>query len=267
VNLDTKLFLAGFVAEAAMVALVVFRRVYRTLPFFSAYIVWSLVSDGVQFSLVTRFPDAYLNIFLTGAIIDYLFIFGVLVELSMSVLRPVRSSLPRGAIIAVGIVIALAGAAIWPFAKSPGLDQLRPEYQLLVHLQLTTSALRILFFLALALCSQWLSIGWRDRELQIATGFGFYSLASLSAALFHNNQAVGNAILNTQYHVIDLMVVASYVCSIAYWIVCFAQEVPERREFTPQMQSFLLAVAGNARTTRMAMTNSPDSKDDRRNGR
>ena len=264
---ETKLFLAGFVAEAAMVALVAFRRVYRILPVFSAYFIWSLVSDAGSFYLKNHFPDAELHIYLASAIIDSIFIFSVLVELSMSVLRPVRSSLSKRAIVAVGLIIAVVGATIWPFVKSPGFETLVPEYQLLVHLQLTSSALRVLFFLALALCSQWLSIGWRDRELQVATGFGFYSLASLSAALFHNNQGVGNAILNNQYHVIDLMVVASYVCSIAYWIVCFAQEVPERRKFTPQMQSFLLAVAGNARTTRMAMTQTPNSKDEERDGR
>jgi hypothetical protein len=264
---ETKLFLAGFVAEAAMVALILFRRVYRILPFFSCFMIWSLVQDAGSFYLIHQFPNQDVRIYLVGAVFDSIFIFVVLVEISMSVLRPVRSSLSNRAIVAVGLMIALAGAIIWPFAKSPGFDQLLPESQMNLHLQLTSSALRILFFLALALCSQWLSIGWRDRELQIATGFGFYSLASLSAALFHNNQAVGRGVSSLQFHLVDLMVVASYVCSIAYWIVCFAQEVPERRKFTPQMQSFLLAVAGNARTTRMAMTQTPDSKDEDRDGR
>jgi hypothetical protein len=266
VTLDTKLFLAGFVAEAAMVALIVFRRVYRTLPFFSCYMIWSLLQDAGAFYLIRRFPQQDMHIYLPAAILDSLFMFVVLVEISMSVLRPFRSSLSYKAIIAVGIIIALVGGAVWPFAKSPGFDQLLPGYQPIIHLQLTSAAVRILFFLALAACSQWLSIGWRDRELQVATGFGFYSLASLSAALFHKNQAVGNPTLNNQYHLVDLMVVASYVCSIAYWIVCFAQEVPERRKFTPQMQSFLLAVAGNAHATRLAMTDS-ESKNDRRDRR
>ena len=43
------------------------------------------------------------------------------------------------------------------------------------QLQHTVSILRILFFLVLAGGSQLLSIGWRDRELQVATGLGFYS--------------------------------------------------------------------------------------------
>jgi hypothetical protein len=121
---------------------------------------------------------------------------------------------------------------------------------------MTSSALRILFFLILAACSQWLSIGWRDRELQIATGFGFFSLASLFVSFLHMNQGA----TTTPYHTAELMLTACYDCSIFYWIISFAQKVPERREFTPQMQNFLLAVAGSARNTRIALTDSSEAQ-------
>jgi hypothetical protein len=255
---DTALFLAGLASEAAIVILLLFKRVYRTLPFFFLYMSWSLLIDVVERALLHRFPTADMRIYLGGTVIDSLLQFSVLVELSISVLRPVRSALPRAAIFIVGIVVALICAAIWPFAKTPGLDQISIAGQLIVHSQLTFAALRILFFLALAGFSQLLSIGWRDRELQIATGLGFFSLVSMSVALSHTNQTPGG----TQYHMLEQLVSASYICSIGYWIVSFAQKVPERREFTPQMQNFLLAMAGNARSTRIAMASS-ESKNDR----
>jgi hypothetical protein len=267
VNLDSMLFFTGLVVEFGFLVLLIHKRTFRTLPVFCAYILWSLISDVGQYCLVQRFPEYDLHIYLVQALMGSIFMFGVLIELSMSVLRPVRSSLPRGVVVAVGIIIALVCAAIWPFTKSPGFDQLKfAASRSIVHLQMTFSAVLILFFLALTACSQWLSIGWRDRELQIATGFGLYSLVSLSASLYHMNQAVGAAALDQQYHyhLVDLMVVASYICSLTYWIVCFAQEVPERREFTPQMESFLLALAGTARTTRMALSDSHGSKTGRR---
>jgi hypothetical protein len=43
---------------------------------------------------------------------------------------------------------------------------------------------------------------------------------------------------------------------MAYWVFSFAQQEAERREFTPQMQSFLMAVAGSARATRLTLTES-----------
>jgi hypothetical protein len=128
-----------------------------------------------------------------------------------------------------------------------------------VHLQETFSILRILFFLGLAGCSQLLSIGWRDRELQIATGLGFYSLVSLAVWMHHSGQATG-----PQYHLLDQMVSVSYVCSLAYWLVSFATKEAERREFTPQMQSLLLAMAGTARGARVALNDSVDKSRSRR---
>jgi hypothetical protein len=258
--LDTILFFVGFVAESVVVALLLRRRAYRTLPLFFTYLVWSVVSDAGLFYMAHRFPNSDLNIYLAQAVVDSIFMFGVLIELSMSVLRPVRASLPRGAMVAVAFGILFVGTLIWPFAESPGSEQLLFVTRMVMHLQLTFHGLKVLFFIAVAMCSQLLAIGWRDRELQIATGFGFYSLAGLSASLFHRSQAVGNPTLGQQYHVVDLMVTATYICSMIYWCVCFLQEVPERREFSPQMQNFLLAVAGSARSSRIALTNSAEPK-------
>jgi hypothetical protein len=253
VTLDSTLFAAGYVVEAAILILLFYKRVYKDFPIFCAYLALGMLSDTAQYFLARHYPDSNLRIYLIATIIDSLLQFGVLVEVSMSVLRPVRSSLPRGAILAVAVMIALACAMIWPFAKTPGLDQLTFDSRMIVHSQLTFSVMRILFFLAIAGCSQLLSIGWRDRELQIATGLGFFSIVSLTVSMLHTSQAPEFA---ARYHRLEQLLSASFVVSIIYWTLCFAQKVPERREFTPQMQSFLLAVAGNARTTRMAMANS-----------
>lgn len=261
-TLDAALFDVGLLAEAAALVLLLYRRVYQTLPLFFSYIAWSLVNDISSYFLVARFPSHQLQIFLISSIIDSIFMFCVLIEVSMSVLKPARSLLPRWVLLGVMAVLALASTGVWMLLKFPGFDKLAGSFQVIVHLQLTSSIIRIVFFLLLAGFSQLLSIGWRDRELQIATGFGFYALISLSVSLFHLNQGAGNPALDAQYHLLDQLVSVSYVCSIGYWIVSFAQKVPERREFTPQMQSFLVALAGNARASRIAMT--VDSKSDRR---
>ncbi|MGA8090553.1 MAG: hypothetical protein WCA10_24975 [Terracidiphilus sp.] len=183
----------------------------------------------------------------------------------MSVLKPVRAFLPKWAFFVVAAFVATAGGLIWFLVKFPGFDKLQGDFQTIGHLQFTVSAMRLLFFLILAGFSQLLSIGWRDRELQIATGFGFYALASIVVGILHWNLGAGSPDLDRQYHLLDQMMSACYSGSLVYWAFSFAQEVPERREFTPQMQNFLLAVAGNARATRMAMTNESESKSGRRN--
>jgi hypothetical protein len=196
---------------------------------------------------------------LAEAIADSALQFAVLIELAWSVLRPMRTSLPRSALLAVAVLIAAAAAAIWPFAGIQGLSSFSTEWRNLVHVQQTASILRILFFLVLAGCSQLLSIGWRDRELQVATGLGFYSIVSVAVAILHSRQGMGQA-----YRNLNRFVAVSYLCSLVYWVVSFAQQEAERREFSPQMRSALLAVAGAARTTRVALADSAPDKTRRR---
>ena len=123
------------------------------------------------------------------------------------------------------------------------------ELHLLLRLQQTFSILRVVFFLVIAGSSQVLALGWRNRELQVATGLGFYSLVSLGATMLHAHQSAAS-----RYHLVDQFVAASYFCSLLYWTVSFAQKEAPRQEFSPRMQSFLLAVAGTARLTRVALS-------------
>jgi hypothetical protein len=253
---ESILAISGIAAEALLLLLLILRRVYRTLPVFTFYLAWSLLSDLGQSAAENRYPHAALAIYLVCAAIDSLFQLGVLFELSRSVLRPVAKFMPWWISLAVAGLIVLICAAIWPITQSSIFAAFNGQQRLLVHLQQTFSILRVLFFLALAGCSQLLSIGWRDRELQIATGLGFYSMISVAVSVLHTRIA-----LYPEYQRMDQIVAASYVCSLLYWSFCFVQQEAARREFTPQMQSFLLAVAGTARTTRMSLMDSAPPED------
>jgi hypothetical protein len=250
-SLDNVLWLAGIVVEAAVVGLLLYRRIWRKLPVFCVYCAWDLFSNIGTYAIRRFFPHSYFTVYLAEIAIDSALVFCVLIELAWSVLRPFRASLPRAALLVIGGVVVAVGAAIWPFVTIPGLEGVRLQVHILARLQQTTSILRILFFLGLAGCSQLLSIGWRDRELQVATGLGFYSLFSLAVEMLLTHQKMG-----PQYNYLNRVVVASYLVSLLYWAFSFAQKEAERREFTPQMQSFLLAVAGTARTTRAGLEDS-----------
>jgi hypothetical protein len=226
------------------------------------YCAWDLLSSVGAFVVLRFFPASYFTTYLVETVVGSVLEFGVLVELTWSVLRPLRASLPRGALLVVGGLILALGAAIWPFAFIPGFRHSPPAWHLLMHVQQTTSILRILFFLVLAGFGQMLSIGWRNRELQVATGLGFYSFVSLAVAMLHAHRTMG-----PQYKLLSQIEVAGYLCSLMYWVFSFSQKEAERKEFSPQMQNMLLAVAGAARTTRATLTNSTDGKNGKRNGR
>ena len=251
-TLDNQLWFAGIVAEVAIVVLLVYRRVWHTLPVFFVFCAWGLISDAGNYIVQQYYAQHYTIAYLIETVADSILEFGVLVELAWSVLRPIRASLSHRTLLIVAMIIVAAGAAIWPFSGIHELGLYPAAWQEMVHLQQTTSLLRVLFFLGLAGCSQLLSIGWRDRELQVATGLGFYSIVSLAVSVLHSHQGMGQ-----QYRFLNQFATAGYLLSLAYWAFSFATKEAERREFTPQMQSFLLAMAGTARTTRVALAEPP----------
>ena len=259
-TLDTNLEIISTVVQAAVIVVVFFRKIYKKLPLFSSYLVWVLLVQGANFFLANYHTASYERQYFAASILDTVFLICVPVELSMSVLSPVRSFLPRWTILLVATTFSMMFYVIWRLAVPPGFDKLTPTSQQFVHIDIASSVLRIVFFLALAGCSQLLSIGWRDRELQIATGLGFYSLISLSVTVLHMNQGASTPEAVRLYHILDEVVAGSYIVSMVYWIVSFAQKEPERREFPPQMQNFLLALSRSAHATRVALSESSKFK-------
>ena len=176
-------------------------------------------------------------------------IFALLVEVAWSVLRPIRKSLPKFSWVGIAVLVAVGGLILWPIAGFVAPDNLNSAGMNFFRMQQTPAILRAVFFLALAAFSQVLSIGWRDRELQIATGLGFYSIISLAVTILHIHQEAGTQ----QYLWLDRVGGCQLSAALTYWVYSFATRPAERREFSPQMQSMLLAVAGAARNTRIAL--------------
>jgi hypothetical protein len=252
VSIELALWLLGVALEAAVPALLLQRRIARLLPVFFSFCIWNLASDlGGRFVQVHFGYDSvvYFRTYFAVSSIDTFMLLAVLVELTWSVVRPYRSSLSRKLLIWVAVGMVALACAIWPFTGAAGLH-VPKEWVAPLRIEQTSAMLRILYFLGLAAMSQVLGIGWRNRELQIATGLGFYSLMGLGATMLHTHHA--SAAL---FHTIDNMVVASYECSLIYWVISFAQQEAPRLEFSPRMQNLLLTVAGTARAGRVNLEN------------
>jgi hypothetical protein len=250
--LDTAIWTGCITGEVVAFALLLRRRIFRNLPVFCLFLVWTIASDISMLVLSRNFatqdPHRYMRIYMAEISLDFCMQFAVLVELAWSVLRPIRAVLPRRTILIISAILVLLGGAVWPIAGKLALPGESHQWHNLMQLQQTFSILRVLFVLVLAGFSQLLAIGWRDRELQIATGLGFYSLMSLGAAIVHTHH-----LSPAVYHNADQIVAVSYLSSLVYWLFSFAQQEAPRQQFTPVMQNFLLAVSGAARADRLAL--------------
>ncbi len=256
------ILVSGMVAEVTLILLLIRGRVFKTLPAFFIYLCWSLFSDGLLYYVRIRFPESFYKIYIIQLVVDSIMIFTLLVEVAWSVLRPIRNALPKYSWVGIAILVAIGSAILWPIAGLTAPQHLAADGHNLFQLQQTPAILRAVFFLALAAFSQFLSIGWRDRELQIATGLGFYSIISLAVTIIHTHQGLGEpeGQWGIAYLWLDRAVSISYLLALAYWCFVFARQTAERREFTPQMKSMLLAVAGAARTARIDLEDSTRSR-------
>jgi hypothetical protein len=181
----------GIVAQAAFIAVLARRRAYRSLPVFFFYIVWGVAGDSAILIQRTLLHSQNLYPFVIETYIDSLFQYLVLIELAWAILRPIQRLLPKGFLLGISFIIAAAAVLTWPLSEIKETSEYPSQLLIALHTQRSFAILRILFFLALACCSQFLRIGWRDRELQVATGLGFYSLVSLAGTMVHSHQSYG----------------------------------------------------------------------------
>jgi hypothetical protein len=244
-KLESVLLTAGIVTEAAVIGLVLYRQIWRKLPLFLVYCIWAILSDAVAYAMSLS-PAGYgFKFYFAVTVIDFVLQFIVFIELAWSVLRPLRSRLSRNGIWVIAAMILAASGVIWPFADISRLSYPSRAWHLVIQMQQSVSILRILFFLVLAGFSQLLALGWRDRELQVATGFGFYSLVSIAVAILDASMATA-----LQLSDLSAVVSVSFIISMIYWVFSFARPDVERREFSPQMQQILLGLAKTAKIAR-----------------
>jgi len=242
------LWLVGIGLEAILLATLYLRGAWRKLPLFTIYCAWDFLNNSLLLVFSTAHnvrSEAFAIFFLATSVLDAVCILAVLTEIFWSVLRPLHATLPRHTILILTVFLCMVAALLWPFTAIAGFGRLT---SLTMHIQQVSSLLRIIVFALLAVSSHFLSLGWRDRELQVATGLGFYSLVSFGAMLVHTHSTSLSLYIS-----LNEFVVASYLCSLLYWVYSFAQKEAERREFTPQMQNLLLAIAGVAREQRLAL--------------
>lgn len=255
--LDSALLIALPAGEAIALVCLLRHKTWRTLPLFVSYLAWGFISDAALYFVLNDAPALYQRCYTIQIVVDSILMFSVLVELGWSVLRPVRASLPRQTVLFLAILIAVVGLLIWPLATKTSPPNLDDPSLLLFHLQETFAVLRIVCFLVMAGLSQLLSIGWRDRELQVASGLGLFSIVSLLAMLLHSQM---QQVKTGAYHWADLAVSISYLCTLSYWVYCFSAKEQERKEFSPQMQQFLLLMGGGARSGSIALTDLPSKR-------
>jgi hypothetical protein len=236
--------LLGFIAQIALLVVLIVRRQYKLFPVFTFYIGFGLLYDVGLSALMMSSPHAGRSLALALLPLQYLIELGVLLEISWNVLRPVHMSLPAGSIrIFIGAVaLALLGGVLLAWHLDNTGDKLQ-EFR--GPLDLTVGLLRMLIFAATAGFAQLLGIGWKNKVLQLATALSFYSAVDLVVSLVQRYSGASSTLE-------DIRLVA-FTFEIGFLVWAFTTKEVRRREFSPQMEQFLVTLAGRAKLARTVL--------------
>jgi hypothetical protein len=232
-------------AEISLFVVILVRRQYKTFPIFTLSVACNLLTDiGVGILIVTAPHHIGRSVAFGLLPLQYLLDLGVLLEISWNVLRPVYTSLPRGSITLFATAMALAvlgGVLLADHFGNTG-NQIR---DIKAPLDLMVGLLRMLIFVATAGFSQLLGIGWKNKVLQLATGLSFYSAADLIATLVERYSGDSSGL--------EAIRVLAWTVELAFLLWVFTTKEVRRREFSPQMEQFIVTLAGRARLARTVL--------------
>jgi hypothetical protein len=235
----------GLIAEIALLVILVVRRQYKAFPVFTLYIAFNLFNDvavGALAGLSSHQVGQAVALALLP--LQYLIELGVLLEIAWNVLRPVHTSLPRGTVkvFIAFIVLAIAGGGLLASQIHPTGNRV---YDIKAPMDLTVGLLRILIFGLTVGFAHVLGIGWKDRVLQLATALSFYSAADLIVSLGERHNGGPNAL--------EPLRGVAYLFELSFLVWAFTTKDVRRREFSPQMEQFLVTLAGRAKLARTAL--------------
>ena len=218
-SIDLTLWLAGAAMEMFLLAVLLYKRIYRSLPIFCIFLVWCLLSD-VGMAIALRLPNAYLPATLISLTGDALFQLAILAELGRAVLRHNHVAPPSR------VVLMLLGLLACVIAGILNNWTVPLEYPFLSMLYLVLlqvfAALRVVFLLTLVWWTSVHKLRWPTRELQILTGLGIYIMITLCVVILHTHNMA-----TMQFHWLDQLLVASYLLALGFWILASTTKVAE----------------------------------------
>jgi len=218
-SIDLTLWLAGIGMEAVLLALVIWKRVYRALPVFFYYLIWCLASEAGM-AVARLFPNAYLPAMLVNITVQSLFQLAILAELGRVVVRYNQvSPLSRTVLVLLTALACVLAGFLNRWTIPTHLPIFEVLYAVLMQL---FAALRVVFLLTLVWWSSLQGLIWPTRELRIVTGLGFYIMVSLCIVVLHTNNMAG-----AEYHWLDQLLVASYLWTLSFWILAATTKVAE----------------------------------------
>ena len=233
----TILWTAGFILNAVLLFVLLYRRRYKVVPWFTAWMGFQIVCT-ISLYLAYRFSSRhdYLVIYWSAFLIDVLFQIAVVFEIASSALRRggrwVEGARARLLWMGLG-ALAVSSAMAW---KMHPAAETRPDFWA-ARASLFTTLLICLLFTGVMMASQQLGLSWRSHAMREGYGLTIWALVAFLTDTLH-------AYWRTMSHfgALEHIRMAFYLGSLLYWTVAFwipeQESVPLTTEARKSLEAF-----------------------------
>ena len=239
-GIDYLLWAAGFLLEAVLLVILLWRRRARSFPFFTAWIAETIVTEVILY-IIYRYgtKQAYLVGYLWAGCIDLGLQLCVFYELASHVFRPVGRWAPdvrRSFAGIVGVSVIIAVGLTW-LTTPPSRTWMRT---LVIRGNFSSSVLMSELFVGMVVLSATVKLPWKTHVARISQGLGVYSVIGILTEAGHSLFGLDRAArMSTAFSYIRI---SSFLLCVGYWIVMLWREAPAPRPLPEEMRVQLVGL-------------------------
>jgi hypothetical protein len=229
------LWVAGFVGQLGLLAVLLVRRRWKEFPVFTALMAFESALTAVLF-LVYRIAPAqwYAPVYWSYAAVDFLLQVALVLEIARVVLRPTgtwirdakRQFLFMGA---CGILVAAILAWIVSPPTSGRLETLE------VGANLFTSLVTCELFVVMSLTANRLGLAWRSHVMAVAQGLTAWASVAVLIDASHSYFGQVRGFLGLEH-----VKMLAYLATLVFWMIQLWRDEPVRQPISPRLQQYIL---------------------------
>ncbi|MGA2350515.1 MAG: hypothetical protein ABSF70_08800 [Terracidiphilus sp.] len=235
--MDWLFWVAGFLGEAALFSILIYRRRSREFFVFTTLIGF-LAVKSVGLYLIYAYSSRlwYARVFYFGYLLDFILELGMVWGAARIVMRPTGSwvrDAKKQFILGGAAGLLFAAALSWMLSPpaSTLLERLR------VRSDLFTSLVVCELFVVMLLTAKRLGLGFRNHVFALVLGWSAWVMTAMVVDLLH-----GYFGTHLYFEALNNARKLAYLAALVYWTVQFWLDEPPRREISPELRNYILAL-------------------------
>jgi hypothetical protein len=233
--LDNVLWAAAFIANAALLLVLVRKERWREFHVFTSWIIFQVLQNFALFSIY-RYGSAlaYAIVYWSGAVLDFALQIAVVFEIARIVLRPTGTWLrdARSRFLLFGSLGALLAACV-AFVVHPSAYGSLDAWEIRGNLFTSTCICEL--FLVMMMSANRLGLQWNNHVMGLGRGLTAWAMVS-----FCVDALQGLLGRSSFFNILDETRTIAWIGAVVYWFVIFRKPQAERLPLSPAMQQYLI---------------------------